>query len=186
MPNAMLKKALILDENRNQIKPRTGFLQFYVKTKKLCRCFASFSSEQEHFTHGMYMTALIRPSDIKKIEPIMSYDGINAKVFRCSIAFAIAVVVMSRSCAFEYTMSVHAMNAGVEKNVCNIVVSTYKTQTTTNPSQTLLPVYKLAHLPLSNPKSSPQDPHNLKLSLLRRCTTNVIIRSRLPAQIYYI
>ena len=46
--NGMLKKALLGDENRNQIKPRTGFLQFYVKTKKVCRCFASFSSEQEH------------------------------------------------------------------------------------------------------------------------------------------
>ena len=41
--------------------------QFYVKTKKVCRCFASFSSEQEHFTHGMYMTALIHPSDVKNL-----------------------------------------------------------------------------------------------------------------------
>ena len=28
--------------------------------------FASFSSEQAHFTHGMYVTALILPSDVKK------------------------------------------------------------------------------------------------------------------------
>ena len=62
----MLKKALLGDENRNQIEPRTGFLQFYVKTKKVCRCFASFNSEQEHFIHDMYMTALIRPWDVKK------------------------------------------------------------------------------------------------------------------------
>ena len=62
----MLKKALLLDENRKLIKPRTGFLQFYVKMKKECRCYASFSSEQEHFTHGMYMTALIRPSCVNK------------------------------------------------------------------------------------------------------------------------
>ena len=81
---------------------------------------ASFSSEQEHFTHDMYMTALIRPSDVK-IEPTMFYEGINAKVFRHSIAFAIAAVVTSRSSSFEYTMSVHA---GAERNVCNIVVST--------------------------------------------------------------
>ena len=47
--------------------------------------FASFSSKQEHFTHGMYMTALIRASDVK-IELIMFYEGINAKVFRRSIA----------------------------------------------------------------------------------------------------
>ena len=53
----MLKKALFVDENRNQIEPRMGFLQFYVKTKKVCNCFASFSSEQAHFTHGMYITA---------------------------------------------------------------------------------------------------------------------------------
>ena len=31
----MLKKALLWDENRNQIEPRTGFLQLYVKTKKV-------------------------------------------------------------------------------------------------------------------------------------------------------
>ena len=61
----VLKKALFVDENRNQIEPRTGFLQFYVKTKKLCKCFASYSSEQAHFTHGMYITALIRPSHVK-------------------------------------------------------------------------------------------------------------------------
>ena len=30
----MLKKALLGDENRNQIEPRTGFLQFYVKPRK--------------------------------------------------------------------------------------------------------------------------------------------------------
>ena len=54
-----------VDENRNQIEPRTGFLQFYVKTKKVCKCFASFSSEQAHFTHGMYKTVLIPPSHVQ-------------------------------------------------------------------------------------------------------------------------
>ena len=90
---------------RNQIELRTGFLHFYIKTKKVCRCFASFSSEQEHFTHGMYMTALIRSSDFKKIEPIMFYEGINTKVFRRSIDFAIALVVTSRSSSFVYTIN---------------------------------------------------------------------------------
>ena len=33
----------------------------------------------------------------------MFYDGINAKVFWRSIAFAIAIAVTSRSSAFEYT-----------------------------------------------------------------------------------
>ena len=61
----MLKKALLCDENRNQIEPRTGFLQFFNKTKKVCRCFAKLSSEQEHFTHDMYITAYIRISDVK-------------------------------------------------------------------------------------------------------------------------
>ena len=32
--NAMLKKALLGDENRNQIELRTGCLQFFVKKKK--------------------------------------------------------------------------------------------------------------------------------------------------------
>ena len=54
----------------------------------------------------------------------MCYEGINAKVFRRSIAFAIAVVVRSRSSSFEYTISVHAVHAGAERNVCNVVVPT--------------------------------------------------------------
>ena len=74
----MVVKALLRDEVRNQIEHRTGFLQFYVKTKKVCRCFASFSSEQAHFTHDMYITALILPSDVK-IEPIMLYEGMVPK-----------------------------------------------------------------------------------------------------------
>ena len=40
-----VEKSLLCDENRNQIEPRTGFLQFYVKTKIVCRSFDSFSSE---------------------------------------------------------------------------------------------------------------------------------------------
>ena len=56
----------------------------------------------------MYMTALIRALGVKKIELIMFYEGINAKVFRRSIALAITVVVTSRSSSLEYTISVHA------------------------------------------------------------------------------
>ena len=77
----------------------------------------------------------------------------------------IAVAVTSHSFSFEYTMSVHAVHSGAERNVCNIVVSTETPQSTTNPSQTLLSVYKQAHLPLPHSKSSPPRPHNLKLSL---------------------
>ena len=95
--------------------------------------------------------------DVKKIEPIMFCEGINAKVFRCSIAFAITIVVTSRSSSFEYTISVHAVHAGTERNVCNII-ATETPQTSANPSQTLLPVYKLAHLPLTHPKSSASRP----------------------------
>ena len=36
------KKLLFVDENRNQIEPRTGFLQFYVKTKKVMQMFCQF------------------------------------------------------------------------------------------------------------------------------------------------
>ena len=43
-----------------------------------------------------------------------------------------------------------SVNAGAERNVCIIKVSAETPQTTTNPSQTLLPMYKLAHLPLSH------------------------------------
>ena len=149
----MLKKALFVDENRSQIEPR--FLQFKVKTKKICKCFASFSSEQAHFTHGTHITALIRPSHVKKSNRSCSIRN-YAKVFRRSRTFA--VVVTSRSSSFEYTMLVHAVHAGSESNLCNIVVSTETHQTTTNPSQTLIPVYKLAHLPLPHSKSSPKRP----------------------------
>ena len=50
----------------------------------------------------------------------MFYEGINTKVFRRSVAFAVGLVVTSRSSSFENTISVHA---GVVRNVCNIVVS---------------------------------------------------------------
>ena len=56
------------------------------------------------------------------------------EVFRRSIAFTIAVIVTSSSSFFEYIMSVHAVHAGAERNVRNIVVSTETPQTTTNPS----------------------------------------------------
>ena len=149
----MLKKALLWDEDRNQIEHRTGFLQFYVKTKKVCKFFASFSSEQVHFTPGIYITALILPLDVKKSNRSCTIRN-YAKVFKGSRAFA--VVVTSHSSSFEYTMLVHAVHAGLERKVCNIVVSTETHQTTTNPSQTLIPMYKLALLPLPHSKSSPQ------------------------------
>ena len=108
----MLKKALFVDENRYQIKPRTGFLQLYVKTKKVCKSFASFSSEQVHFTHGMYITALIPPSHVKKSNRSCSIRN-YAEVFRRSRAFT--VVLTSHSSSFEYTMLVHAVHAGSER-----------------------------------------------------------------------
>ena len=88
----------------------------------------------------------------------MFYKVINTKVFRRSISFAIMLVVTSCSSSLEYTISVQAVHAGAERNVCYIVVSTETPQTTTNPYQTLLPVYKLAHLPLPHSKSSPPRP----------------------------
>ena len=95
----------------------------------------------------------------------MFYEGINAKVFRRGIAFAIAVVVTSRSSSFEYTMSVHAVHAGAKRNVRYIVKSNETPQTTTNVSQTLLPVYKLAHLHLPHSKSSPPRPTTFSASI---------------------
>ena len=62
-----------------------------------------FKVSPEHFTPDM----VVRPLDVKKIKPIMFYEGINAKVFRRSVPFAIAVVETSHSSSFEYTISVH-------------------------------------------------------------------------------
>ena len=136
--------------------PERDFFSFMSKRRKLCKCFASFSSEQAHFTHGMYITNSSYPSFAPKKSNRSCSIRNYAKVFRRSRAFA--VVVTSRSSSFEYTMLVHAVHAGSERNVCNIVVSTETHQTTTNPSQTLIPEYKLAHLPLPHSKSSPQRP----------------------------
>ena len=69
------------------------------------------------------------------------------------------------------------MHAGAERSVCNIVVSTETPQTTTNPSQTLFPMYKLAYLPLPSPSPHLQDPTAFSSAFLRRCATDVIIRS---------
>ena len=92
----------------------------------------------------------------------MFYEGINAKVFRRSIAFAIAVVVTSRSSSLEYTISAHAVHAGAERNVCNIVVSTETPQTSTNPSQTLPPRVQTSTLtPVPPQVLNSKTPHNL-------------------------
>ena len=64
----------------------------------------------------MNKTALIHPSDVK-IELIMFYEVINAKIFRRSIA--IAVVVTSPSSSIEYIISLSACMRG-KRNVCNI------------------------------------------------------------------
>ena len=100
-----VEKALLWDEDRNQIEPRTGFLQFNVKTKivGIHVCFASFSSEQEHFTHGMYIAALYSSFGLKKRTDHVLWRN-DAKNFRRSSALAIAVVVTSRSSSFEYTI----------------------------------------------------------------------------------
>ena len=103
---------------------------------------------------------------------------------------AIAVVVTSRSSSLKYTISVHAVHAGAERNVCNVVVSTETPQTTTYPSQTLLPVYKLAHLSLPHSKSTPPRPHNLYLShftqMRYRCKYNVSSTSPNILEVYII
>ena len=50
-------------------------------------------------------------------------------------------------------MSVHA---GAERNVCIIEVSAETPQSTTNPSQTLLPMYKTSTLTPVSPPRLPQ------------------------------
>ena len=99
----------------------------------------------------------------------MFYEEMMPKISGRISALAIAVVVTSHSSSFEYTMSIHAVHAGAERNVCYIVVSTETPQTTTNHSQTLLPVYKLAHLPLPHFKSSlPRPPQPLAQPFVQR------------------
>ena len=120
----MLKKTLPWGEDRNQIEPRTGFCQFNVKTKKVCICFASFSTEQEHFSHDMYITAVIRPSDVKNRTGYVLWRN-DAKVFRRNSTLAITLVVTSRSSSFEYTMSVHTCSACSRGEKCVLYCSIY-------------------------------------------------------------
>ena len=42
------------------------FFSFMSKRRKYADVLPVFSSRQEHFTHDMYMTALIHTSDVKK------------------------------------------------------------------------------------------------------------------------
>ena len=68
----------------------------------------------------MYITALIRPSDVKKrTDHVLRRN--DAKNFRRNSAYAIALVVTSRSSSFEYTMSVHAVHAAAERKTCYIL-----------------------------------------------------------------
>ena len=126
------------------------------------------------------MTALIRPSDLKKIEPVMFYEGRNAKVFRRSIAFAIAVGVTSHSSSFEYTISVHAVHAGAVRNVCNIVVSTEKPKPPPIRLKRFSPCTNEHTYPCPTPSPHLLDPTTFSSAFLGRCA----IRSCRPAQIY--
>ena len=70
----MLKKALLRDDNRNQFEPRTGFLQFYVKTKKfadVCQFQLRARAFYTWHVHNSPYSSFGR----KKIEPIMYYEG---------------------------------------------------------------------------------------------------------------
>ena len=88
-------------------------------------------------------------------------------------------------------MSVHAVHAAAKRNVFYIVVSTETPQTTTNPYQTLLPVYKVGHLPLPHSKSSPPRPLTQPLAqpfvqMRYRCKYQVLSTSPNILEMYII
>ena len=58
--------------------------------------FCQFGSAREPFTHGMCITALIHPSDLKTSIRFMYYRGMMPK-----FSGAVAVVVTSRSSSIE-------------------------------------------------------------------------------------
>ena len=66
------KKAFFVYENRNKIEPRTGFLQFYVKTKKVCKCLPVLAHNKRilHMAFTLQFLSVLRTL---KIEPIMFY-----------------------------------------------------------------------------------------------------------------
>ena len=149
------------------------FCQFMLRKRAFYTC----------HVHGSPYSSFER----KKIKPIMCYEGINAKVFWHSVAFAIAVVVRSRSSSFEYTISVHAVHAGAKRNVCNIVVST---ETPPNFYQSISNAASRVQTSTLAP-ASPQvltskTPTTFSTAFLCRCATDVSIRSRLPAQLYHL
>ena len=83
-------------------------------------------------------------------------------------------------------MSVHAVHAAAERNACYIVVSTETPQTTTNPSQTLLPVYKLTPAPLKVLTSkTPTAFSSAFAQMLYRCKYQVSSTLRLHVLTWY-
>ena len=113
----------------------------------------------------------------------MFYEGINAKVFRHSIPFAIAVVVTLHSSSFESTLSTHSACRHGEK--CVILQYLLK-----HPK--VPPIYLKRCSPCTNkhtypwPTPSPHlhDPTTFSSAFLCKRATYLSIRSCLPAQIY--
>ena len=134
--------------------PERDFFSFMSKRRKYANVLPVLAQNKRIYTWHVHNSSY--PSFARKKSNRSCSVRNGAKVFRRSRAFA--VVVTPRSSSFDYTILVHAVHAGSERNVCNIVVSTETHQTTTNPSQKLIPVYELAHLPLPHSKSSPQRP----------------------------
>ena len=69
-----VEKALLWDENRNQIESRKDFLPFYVKYADVLLVLAQNKSIYTWHVHDS-------PYSTRKIGQIMFYEGINVKVF---------------------------------------------------------------------------------------------------------
>ena len=117
----MLKKLCFEMRTVTKSNPERDFFSFMSKRRKyaICQFLLRTRAFYAWHVHDSPYSSFQR----KKIEPILFYEGMNANVFRRSIAFV--VVVMPHSGSFEYTISVHA---GVERNViyCSIYQDTPK------------------------------------------------------------
>ena len=78
-PNAMLKKALIWDENRNQIEPRTGFFfNFMSKRREYADVLPILAQNKSIYRLHVHNSPYLYFGR-KKIKPIMFYKGMMPK-----------------------------------------------------------------------------------------------------------
>ena len=93
---------------------------------------------------------------------------------------------MSHSSSLEYTMSIHAVHVGAERNVSYIVVSTETPQTTTNSSAPRVQASTFTPTPLRVLTSNTPPPPQPFVQMRYRCTYQVLSTGPNILEVYVI